>query len=222
MDNRNKKVQFPSGNLTNVYVKNGYETTSYRGITHYGFHCSHELGKSLLSAIILKNGRFDKEELLYIRKKLDYTQQEIANIIGTTEQTYMQWERGDRHISKAEDTLLRVFVSQKLKKQLTKEGQGLTVEIASRLNEKLCFVEYIGEYSNNKWVIETKEIVSLAIQNIIKNAISKYDQPHLEDSLLMVPNYSAMTPEESLMVPPYFSHSNALNEYQKDEFHVIH
>lgn len=172
MAKSDKKVPFPSAPLDKVYVRSGYSTMQYNGQKYYGFENIPAFGWALLSAILLKKGRLDNKELRYIRNKLDYTQAELAAIIGTKEQTYMQWERGDRRISKAEDTLLRVFVSQSLKKELAPYARNLSVHAVAEINESTSeLVEYIGEYEHNNWIVSAESIRITSVLEQLANAL---------------------------------------------------
>jgi putative transcriptional regulator len=76
-----------------------------------------ELENSLTHAIEIGQGRrkpnrvyeYDEVEIVEIRKKLKLTQQELANLMGTSKGTIENWEQGRRRPTGPARALLKIL-----------------------------------------------------------------------------------------------------------------
>jgi putative zinc finger/helix-turn-helix YgiT family protein len=75
-------------------------------------------------------------ELKEIRKKLDYTQEQMAVFLGIGNKTYCRWENGTSIQTKSMDTLIRSATKDKLSELQKKERVKQAMDYLSRLREK--------------------------------------------------------------------------------------
>lgn len=98
---------FTESGLDNVWLENGYTTTS----TAYGKATSVTAADELLRAIaeqlVRKPGRLTGKEFRYLRVHMRLSQAAMAKVQGVSEQNVSLWERRGK-VPKANDTLLRL------------------------------------------------------------------------------------------------------------------
>lgn len=95
--------------LSNVWLRNGYTTQD----TLYGeavsIHDMDGLHKTIGLYIINNRPDLDNEEVRFLRKELDLTQLQVANILGVSESTVRNWENGRKPMPKAPGIVLRAL-----------------------------------------------------------------------------------------------------------------
>ena len=96
--------------LENVFLHNGFEE---HHDPHYGKTVSVEAVRDLHTLIGLELVRYKTrlagDEIRFLRKDLDMTQKRLAEILGTSDQTFANWEKGKSPIRKTADRLLRAL-----------------------------------------------------------------------------------------------------------------
>lgn len=98
---------YNSCGLDNIYLVNGFNTVQ----TGYGDATSiedldglHEIiGRSLCAL----TRRLAPKEISYLRREMELRQLDIAEILGCTDQTVANWEKGKSNIQKSPDAVLR-------------------------------------------------------------------------------------------------------------------
>ena len=99
--------------LPNVYLDGGVllegaaddQTVSYSDLGG--------LYAAITRALALCTGPMQACELRFLRKRLNYSQSDVARLGGKTEQAVAKWEKGATPVPKAEASLLRVAVLSK-------------------------------------------------------------------------------------------------------------
>lgn len=103
-----RMYRYTESGLANVWLANGY---SMRDSAH-GRGVSIEDVEGLHRAIgqtLLRRRRLTRAEIRFLRKELGCSQKELAEILGTSEQTVSLWERDRGDIPAAADRLLRLL-----------------------------------------------------------------------------------------------------------------
>jgi putative zinc finger/helix-turn-helix YgiT family protein len=81
-------------------------------------------------------GLLTPSELKEIRKKLGYTQEQMAAFLGIGNKTYCRWENGTSIQTKSMDTLIRSATKDKIIELQRKERVKRAVDYLARLREK--------------------------------------------------------------------------------------
>jgi putative zinc finger/helix-turn-helix YgiT family protein len=81
-------------------------------------------------------GLLTPSELKEIRKKLGYTQEQVAAFLGIGNKTYCRWENGTSIQTKSMDTLIRCATRDKLSELQKGERVRQAVDYLARLKEK--------------------------------------------------------------------------------------
>jgi DNA-binding transcriptional regulator YiaG len=143
---------YTDSGLDNVWLANGYHKhkTAYgEGISIDNTEALHRvIGKWLVSVAKPLNGA----ELRFIRLELEMTQRDLADQLGTTEQTLRLWERHrDKDINGPADRLLRALYSEHIgiKRSLRKMLAERIREEAPHVNAKACLRE-----TNRRWSVK--------------------------------------------------------------------
>ena len=69
-----------------------------------------QLHQHIAKGVIEKKSKLNRKEVRFLRVELRLTQGELAERLGVTEKTVMQWEDGEKAITAAADKKLRIAV----------------------------------------------------------------------------------------------------------------
>lgn len=137
---------YTESGLDNVWLENGYKEKK----TPYGMAVAIDDADGLHEVLALeianKQGRMTGKELRFLRVLLILSQQGIAKMVGTTDQSMSLWERkGNVPISA--DALVRLLVLEKL------TGDGKISEVIHRINvvERLVNQRIVATERKSKW-----------------------------------------------------------------------
>jgi putative transcriptional regulator len=95
MDNGNRQFgyHYTESGLDNVWLANGYEfheTTYGRGVSINNVDGLH---KAIGLGLVERKDRLTGREIRFLRHELDWSQNALAQFLGTTEQTLARWEK---------------------------------------------------------------------------------------------------------------------------------
>ena len=137
---------YTESGLDNVWLENGYKEKK----TPYGMAVAIDDADGLHEVLALeianKQGRMTGKELRFLRVLLSLSQQGIAKMVGTTDQSMSLLERkGNVPISA--DALVRLLVLEKL------TGDGKISEVIHRINvvERLVNQRIVATERKSKW-----------------------------------------------------------------------
>jgi transcriptional regulator with XRE-family HTH domain len=103
----NLKHAYPAG-FENVFLESGYERIDGPFGPAFRYAKSQELDQSVCAAVLQKPGRLNAGEVLYLRLRADWTQEDLAGRLHLkTDQSVSLWERGLHRIPAHADMLLR-------------------------------------------------------------------------------------------------------------------
>lgn len=153
-----QKIRFPMAPINDVYVENGYQVQKNPlnpAESIVKFTDALGLAQAVRTAIIHKPGRLNCFEIAYLRKRMDLFQKELAELIGTSEQSFHLWESGKGRIPVTEDAALRTIFLEKERKQLSVNQRKLSFSKAVELAfpEDSQF-EYLGKIEDGEWFIK--------------------------------------------------------------------
>lgn len=101
--------------LDNVYLQNGYAVNTLRSGEEVisiedieGLHCA------IASAIVDSASALDARTFKYLRKELDMSQRQVAQMFDVDEQTVSLWERARNPVPQHADLMLRTLVKEKM------------------------------------------------------------------------------------------------------------
>lgn len=105
-----KHYQYRGCGLSNVFLTNGYKETK----TPYGNSIVVDDVEGLHGAIadqlVVKAVALAPEEFRFLRSYLELSQKKLGEMVGTSDQSIANWEKGNNAIAKAAETLLRMLV----------------------------------------------------------------------------------------------------------------
>lgn len=142
---RKKPYHYTECGLDEVYLVGGYEEHE----TPYGKGVSVKnvdgLHRAIADWLVCEKKALSGSEIRFLRKQLDLSQSELADLLGTTSQTVARWEKAQFEIPGPADILLRLVYLQ--------ENYGkVDAELGLRLRELADSVEKVVFSSRGgKW-----------------------------------------------------------------------
>ena len=124
-----KPYKYEGCGLPNVFLTNGVKEAK----TPYGpsivINDIEGLHGVIADQLVLKASALSPEEFRFLRSYLELSQKKLGEMVGTSDQSIANWEKGNNSIAKAAETLLRMLV---------REHRGGNVDVRQ-------FVERVNE-----------------------------------------------------------------------------
>jgi putative transcriptional regulator len=124
-----KPYQYLGCGLPNVYLTNGVKETK----TPYGpsivINDVEGLHGAIADQLVVKASALTPVEFRFLRSYLELSQKKLGELVGTSDQSIANWEKGNTAIVKSAETLLRMLV---------REHRGGNVDVRQ-------FVERVNE-----------------------------------------------------------------------------
>ena len=142
---------YTESGLPNVYLRDGFIVRDIDGEEAVSIHDINGLHKVIGPDIISRSPALTGDEVRFLRKEMDLTQNAFSNIVGVSEDTVRGWENGRSRVGKPEDTLIRGFYHE------TFNGDGGLLQIVediARLSREIAEEERqmrFEESSNGLW-----------------------------------------------------------------------
>jgi len=140
--------------LDNVWLTNGYtecETAYGPGVK---IDDSEQLDHAVAMAIVDKSATLNGRELRFLRQMMCLSQVDLAQRLGTTEQTLARWEKRQVPFPATADKLLRGFYLAFANKDAAAQGLIVALNFVDRVkNFRLEFTE-----SEGHWIRESAEV----------------------------------------------------------------
>jgi putative zinc finger/helix-turn-helix YgiT family protein len=118
-------------------------------------------------------GLLTPSELKEVRKKLGYTQEQMAAFLGIGNKTYCRWENGTSIQTKSMDTLIRCATRDKIIELQRKERIKQAVDYLARLREKRL---QAPEETEMKFAAHSKDASSSEITKLGLKLFEKKDK----------------------------------------------
>jgi DNA-binding transcriptional regulator YiaG len=142
-------IHYRGAGLDNVYLVNGYTTHAMAsGEEAISIHNLEGLHKAIASALASQVGEMDGQTFRFLRKYIDMGQRAIGGILGATENTVSNWERGQCKVPGASAELLRGVVREHV------SGNASLIHAVNAYNQldrELRKQEFSFEESNGQW-----------------------------------------------------------------------
>lgn len=149
--NGHSTIQYPAIPLGNVFLHGGFEIQEDASGKTVRYVDLLGLAAAILHAVVTKPGRLSNTELVFLRRKLDLSQKQCANLLGVKEQTLSLWERNSYSLPVSTDALLRRIcieeLSEKFPKRVAFPRTALLVRMASSTGEG----RYECAFDQNRW-----------------------------------------------------------------------
>lgn len=148
---------FTDGDLTNIWLANGY--TQHK--TPYGKALSiHDLDgliRAVCLALAKKPHKLTGKEFRYLRQNLLLSQGSVASLFGCTEQTVSLWERHGKVPLWADKLLRMIFIARVQGDTTVKDAIDRLNFVDRIVNEKIVFHE-----TDEGWEATSEQLESLA------------------------------------------------------------
>lgn len=135
--------------LPNVYLRDGVTlTTDQEGDETVAYKNIDGLYFAIARAIALKAGSVSGAELRFLRKRLSWSQKQLAALGAKNEQAAAKWEKGTLPVSKAEATLLGIC-------WLTKFSPNDVERVAKQIESGQVTEDQhplVFSYQNGNWI----------------------------------------------------------------------
>ncbi|VAW50960.1 hypothetical protein MNBD_GAMMA06-968 [hydrothermal vent metagenome] len=126
---------YTESGLPNVYLRGGYIARVIDGEEAVSIHDLNGLHKAIGQDIISRSPALTGDEVRFLRKEMDLTQNSFANIIGVSEDTVRNWENGRNGVGRPEDILIRGFYHETVNDD---SGLRKIIENIARLNREIA------------------------------------------------------------------------------------
>lgn len=101
--------------LDNVYLVNGYSMRKMRnGDEAVAIEDMEGLHRAIALNIVESPAPLEAKTFRFLRKELDMSQRQIAQVLGLEEQTVSLWERGNNAVPQHADIVLRTLTKETL------------------------------------------------------------------------------------------------------------
>jgi DNA-binding transcriptional regulator YiaG len=124
-----KSFHYQGCGLPNVYLTNGFKETKTAYGPSFVVNDIEGLHGAIADQLVVKASALTPLEFRYLRNYLELSQKRLGELVGTSDQSIANWEKGNTPIVKAAETLLRMLV---------REHRGGNVDVRQ-------FVERVNE-----------------------------------------------------------------------------
>lgn len=102
-------LRYTQCGLDDVYLVNGFsrEETDYGPAT--SIHNVDGLHRVIGLHIVEHIKTISAKEMKFLRRQMDFTQQELGNLMGITDQTIARYEKGESHVTGPVNRLIRII-----------------------------------------------------------------------------------------------------------------
>lgn len=104
-----KPYHYKECGLPNVFLANGYEIETIDGDEYVNIHNVDELWRAIAMNLVSSQKLLSPREIRYLRGQMDYTQAELADLLGVEDQTVARWEKGQARLPGPADRAIRIF-----------------------------------------------------------------------------------------------------------------
>lgn len=121
--------------LPNVFLRSGYKTILINGEEAVSIENLEGLHTAIAQDIVRNSARLTGNEIRFLRKELNLTQNQFSKIIGVSDDTLRGWENARTEVGEPEDKLIRTFYIE------TVDGDGGLLQIIkdiARLSRKIA------------------------------------------------------------------------------------
>lgn len=142
--------QYRGAGLDNVYLKNGYNKSTYGEEEVCSVDNVEGLHLAIAVALVHKPARLTGQEFRFLRVEMDLAQHRLGKLLGGSEQSVRQWETGKTNqVPGTAERFMRILAGQRL---LNQDGEiaKLLEELAEldhKVMELMCFEETQGDWA---------------------------------------------------------------------------
>lgn len=122
-------LHYTSCGLRNIWLRNGYAVKQTKYGKAVSIHNVEGLHKAIGLYLVNNKKSLSGSEVRFLRKELDMSQAQLAQVLGVGETTVRGWENSRTKITKPADRMLRVLYREHV------DGDGKVRELVERLAE---------------------------------------------------------------------------------------
>lgn len=104
-----KPYHYTECGLPNIYLANGYELEVVDSDEYVSIHNVDGLWHAIAMNLVSSQKLLSPAEIRFLRGQMDYTQAELAELLGVDDQTVARWEKGQTGLPGPADRAIRVF-----------------------------------------------------------------------------------------------------------------
>ena len=94
----------------------------------FRFPAINRLHRAIAEAIIESGDLLDGKEIRFLRTEMGMTQAELAKLLDRNSQTVARWEKGEKDVDRAQDTLIRQLAAERIVSRVLKTTELLGSE----------------------------------------------------------------------------------------------
>lgn len=129
--------------LDNVFLCGGYTVESFKDEKHVSVMDAYALHQAIGRILILQKRAPNGKEIRFLRREMNLTQNELASLVGVTDQTIARYEKDENELPGPTDRLLRALYLDHL------DGKVDVIELAQLLAELDETTDHTFEMSFN-------------------------------------------------------------------------
>lgn len=157
-------LQFNGCGLPNVWLADGYQEEAFEGDKAYSYVDLMGLYQAIAHALATSPAELTGDEFRFLRKRLEWSQEECGEFLGKTGQAVAKWEKGQAALSRADASLLRLA-------WLGRERPGELEAFVQRLIASAAMPperEYVFRRESQDWVRCNRELAAAATAGILR------------------------------------------------------
>ncbi|MET3925917.1 helix-turn-helix domain-containing protein [Devosia sp. 2618] len=104
-----KPYHYKECGLPNIYLANGYQLETVDGDEYVTIHNVDGLWRAIAMNLVSSQKLLPPSAIRFLRGQMDYTQAEIADLLGVDDQTVARWEKAQARLPGPADRAIRVF-----------------------------------------------------------------------------------------------------------------
>lgn len=104
-----KPYHYKECGLPNIYLANGYDLETVDGDEYVSIHNVDGLWRAIAMNLVSSQKLLSPSAIRFLRGQMDYTQAELADLLGVDDQTVARWEKAKARLPGPADRAIRVF-----------------------------------------------------------------------------------------------------------------
>lgn len=138
--------------LDHVFIAEGVIEKDDVGDRTFRFPAINRLHKAIAEAIIESDGLLDGKEIRFLRTEMGMTQSELAKLLDRNSQTVARWEKGEKDVDRAQDTLIRQLSAERILGRALKTTELLGLERIRSANNNMIKLKHTTDGKRHEYM----------------------------------------------------------------------